>query len=332
MLDPRPFVRGSPFAGTPEVPYPRAVASDEARLPGGTWRAASIPAGVRLELRGDADAVVITYRTACEDPGPRGNGAFEVWAGDSRLATAPAVLGEGSVELSLPAGAEATVYLPERMRPAVLSLTPVGGSLEPAPPRPRWLAYGDSIVEGWVAGSAGSCWPARLGRRLELDVCNLGYAGAARGELPSAEHLAGVAATVISISYGTNCWTTIPHTADLLRAGLEVFLTVVRQGHPHTSIVVTTPIRRPAAEATPNRVGATLGDLRAAMASVVQARIDGGDASLVLVDGETLLDEKLLADGIHPGDDGHAVMADRLEPVMRRACRPGGEETGDHGG
>ncbi|OHV34533.1 hypothetical protein BBK14_15520 [Parafrankia soli] len=329
LLDPLIFLRGSPFAGTPEIPYPRAVTADAPRLPGGTWQAASIPVGVRLELQGDAEAVVVAYRTECDARDPRGPGpgvgvgvgqTFEMWVGDSLLATAPAVHGEGTVELPLNAGTRTTtVYLPERMRPTVLSLTPVGGSLEPGPPRPRWLAYGDSIVEGWVASSAGSSWPARLGRRLGLDVCNLGYAGAARGEIPSAEHLASVPAALISISYGTNCWSTIPHTAELLRAGLDVFLTVVRQGHPDTPVVVTTPIRRPDAETTPNRVGATLDDLRVAMASLVQARIDGGDPSLTLVHGETLLDESLLADGVHPGDDGHAVMADRLEPVLRKA-------------
>ncbi|MCK9904709.1 GDSL-type esterase/lipase family protein [Frankia sp. Cpl3] len=330
-LDPAPFLRGNPFPGTAELPYPRAVATDSARLPAGTWQAASTPIGVRLELHADADAVVVHYRTEHDGKsahGPDAGRAFEVWEGDSRLVVEPAVLGEGSIELPLPAGAQGvTVYLPERMRPTLLSLTPVGGSLVPGTRRPRWLAYGDSIVEGWVASSPGSCWTARLSRRLGLDVCNLGYAGSARGELPSAEHLASVPADLISLSYGTNCWSTIPHTAALLRAGLDAFLTLLRQGNPDTPVVVTTPIRRPDAETTPNRLGATLADLRAAMAAQVQARIDGGDPALVLVDGETLHDDDLLADGIHPGEEGHALMADRLEPVIRAACPPcGGEQ------
>ncbi len=319
--DPSPFLRGNPFPPAPGVPYPRALAADTARLPGGTWQAASIPAGVRLELRGDAEAVVVSYRTETDEVGFRGPEAgrsFEVWVDDARTTTVPAALGEGSVELPLPtAAAGVVIHLPEYLRPTVVSLEPVRGVIEPAPVRPRWLAYGDSIVEGWVAASAGSSFPARLGRRLGLDVCNLGYAGAARGELASAEHLAGLDAALITISYGTNCWSTIPHTADLLRAGADAFLTIVRQGHPLTPVVVTTPIRRPGAEATPNRVGATLADLRAAMTSLVQERIDRGDRALVLVDGETLVDDEHLADGIHPGEEGHATMADRLEPVLR---------------
>jgi len=39
------------------------------------------------------------------------------------------------------------------MRPTVLSIEPVGGRIEPAPPQPRWIAYGDSIAEGWIASA-----------------------------------------------------------------------------------------------------------------------------------------------------------------------------------
>ena len=63
-----------------------------------------------------------------------------------------------------------------------------------------------------------------------LDVVNLGYAGAARGEIASAEELAGLPADLISISYGTNCWTRTPHSAAAFREGLRAFLDVVRQG------------------------------------------------------------------------------------------------------
>ena len=55
------------------------------------------------------------------------------------------------------------VYLPEGMRPVVLAVRAFGGTIEPAPGRPRWLAYGDSIAEGWIATRAGGrvarAWP-----------------------------------------------------------------------------------------------------------------------------------------------------------------------------
>jgi lysophospholipase L1-like esterase len=206
------------------------------------------------------------------------------------------------------------VYLPDAMRPTILSVAPVDGSVEPAPSQRRWLVYGDSIAEGWVASKPSGAWPAVAGRAFGLDVVNCGYAGAARGEIASAEQLARVAADVISVSHGTNCWTRTPHSAAMVRAGMAAFLTVLRQGHPTTPIVVVSPVLRPDAEATANRLGATLADLRAAIEEVATARGD-----VTLVPGLPLLDASLLADGIHPGDAGHEVLATAIGTVVRDA-------------
>jgi lysophospholipase L1-like esterase len=195
------------------------------------------------------------------------------------------------------------------MRPTVLGLAAAGGSIEPAPPQPRWLAYGDSVAEGWVASGPARAWPAIAGRELGLDVCNLGYAGSARGEIVSAEHVAGLHAHAISITHGTNCWTRIPFSAGMLYEGTLAFLEVVRQGHPGTPVVVASPVVRPDAEATPNRLGATLADLRRAIERAVEDRIGDGDSRLWLVPGADLLRPEHLADGIHPGDEGHRVLA-----------------------
>jgi lysophospholipase L1-like esterase len=65
---------------------------------------------------------------------------------------------------------------------------------------------------------------------------------------------------------------------------------------------------RPDAEATPNKLGATLADLRAVMEEVGR-RFAKGDDLLVLLPGGDLLDPALLADGVHPGDEGHQVLA-----------------------
>ena len=324
-----PFLRGCRFPPAPGVPYPRADARDCTRLPIDTWGTAQIPATVRLELVGDAEAVEIAYCTETEDLGYRGDGAgttFALWRDGALVAEDKAVLGEGKVRLAtgpgpgLPAsGGRAIVYLPEGMRPTVLSIDGVGGTIEPAPPQPRWVAYGDSIAEGWVASGPSGAWPAIAGRAHRLDVCNMGYAGSARGEIVSAEHVAGLEADVISITHGTNCWTRIPFSVEMMRAGTLAFIDIVRQGHPETPIVVASPVVRPDAEATPNRLGATLSDLRAAMEEVAHARIDAGDKRLTLVPGRDIIRPELLADGIHPGDEGHRVLADVIGAAVRDA-------------
>src|SRR5579864_4626598 len=192
------FVRGCAWAGTADVPYPRADPVDAGRLPGDTWATARLPVGVRVEFVGDAPAVEIEYRTATDDFGYRGEGAgrtFELWRSGGCVSSAPAVLGAGIVRLATGGGeGQCVVYLPEGMRPSLVALTPIDGSIEPAPQQRRWLVYGDSIAEGWVASGPSGAWPAVAGRALGVDVVNCGYAGSARGEIASAEQLAAVPA------------------------------------------------------------------------------------------------------------------------------------------
>ena len=79
------------------------------------------------------------------------------------------------------------------------------------------------------------------------------------------------------------------------------------------------PITRPDAETTQNRLGMTLGDLRAAFETVVQERIDGGDTALALVEGLPIVAPDQLTDDIHPGDEGHAAMAEVIGAAVATA-------------
>jgi lysophospholipase L1-like esterase len=316
-----PFIRGCAFAGTERVPYPRADPADT-RIPRDTWQTAQLPVGVRLELVGEAEAVDIAYTTETEDLGYRGDGAgrrFSLWRAGTLVDEEKAELGAGRVRLALggwPGDERAIVYLPEGMKPSLRSLSGVGGRIEPAPAgQPRWIAYGDSVAEGWVASGPALAWPAVAGRTHGLDVVNMGYAGAARGELASAEQIAALDADVISISYGTNCWTRTPHSVEMMRAAVAAFIDVVRQGLPQTPIVVVSPVVRPDAEASPNRLGATLVDLRAAMEEAAAER------DVVLVPGRDLIAPDHLADGIHPGDEGHRVLAQVIGAEVAKAVQ-----------
>jgi lysophospholipase L1-like esterase len=323
-----PFLRGCAWPAREGWPYPRCDPGPGGlRLPADTRACAAIPVGVRLELVGEPDAVEIDYETASAELGPRGAGAgtaFALFRGAKRIADAPARLGRGTARLRAGSGPEpAIVYLPDGMRPLVLAVRGKGGAIAPAPPRPRWLCYGDSIAEGWCASEPAAAWPHVAAREQGLDVVNLGYAGAARGEIASAEEIAGLRADLISVAHGTNCWTRIPHGVALFAEGLRAFLAIVREGHPRTPIVAQSPILRPDAEATRNRLGATLADLRAAFEAVVRERQAAGDARLVLVPGRALVPRERLPDGIHPDDAGHAQLAAALGPVLSASLLEG---------
>ena len=309
---PEPFLRGCAWPASSQAPYPRASPRDKFRLPADTWQMACIPVGVRLEVVGDAWEVEIAYRTQTDQLGYRGaagGSTFAAWTREGLLAEEPARVGEGTVRLPLAQGQPTIVYLPEAMRPTVLEVQGVGGDIQPPPAQPRWVVYGDSVAEGWIASAPALAWPAIAGREQGLDVVNLGYAGAARGEVASAEQVAELDADVITVCHGTNCWTRTPHSVGLFREGVDAFLTILRQEHPDTPLVVVSPVVRPDAEDQRNRLGATLADLRRAMEDVVDERIAAGDVHLRLVRGLDLIGPEHLGDGIHPDDEGHRRMA-----------------------
>lgn len=322
-----PFLRGCPWPPGGGATYPRADPSDIARLPADTWAAACVPASVRLEFMARTTAVEIAYRTATAEFGYRGPSAghtFALWQGDEKLDEVEAVLGEGRARLALGAASperRCVVYLPEGMQPTVLSCSAVGGEITSPPRQPLWVAYGDSILEGWVASEPARSWASTAARRFGLDLVNMGYAGAARGEIVSAEHVASLPAAVISITHGTNCWARVPHSAGQMQENLKAFLAIIRRAHPTTPVVVASPVVRPDAETTPNVLGASLSDLRNAMEEVVRELVARGDGRLVLIEGRDLLAAHHLPDGIHPGDEGHAILAEVVGRAVGDAAR-----------
>ena len=320
LLDVPGVLRGAPWAGTDDVPYPRADPADFDRLPIDTWAMAAVPAAVRLELEVDGvESLEIDYVTTTADLGYRGDGAgttFALWADGAPVTVVAAALGTHTAQLALPAGARhLIVYLPEGMRPRLLAVRARGGTATSPPAGPRWVCYGDSIAEGWAASEPARSWPVVASRWLGLDVVNLGYAGAARGEIVSAGHVASLRADVISLSHGTNCWSRTPHSTDQIVAGYHAFLDVVRTAHPATPIVAVSPVIRPDAETTPNVLGATLDAIRAAIEETVAGR-QKADPALTLVEGAPILEAGDLTDGVHPGDRGHEKMADVIGPVV----------------
>jgi lysophospholipase L1-like esterase len=173
-----------------------------------------------------------------------------------------------------------------------------------------------------VASGPAQGWTAIAARKAGLDLVNLGYAAAGRGELVSAEHIAGLRADIITIAYGASCWSRIPHSAGMVAEGFHGFLDVVRQGHPTAPIVVISPIVRPDAETATNRLGASLGDIRHAIESVTRDRMAAGDGALSLVNGGEVLNADHLADGIHPGDEGHKRLAAAAAKALHAATAP----------
>ncbi|MEV1025186.1 SGNH/GDSL hydrolase family protein [Streptomyces sp. NPDC050264] len=320
--DAEPFVRGV---------LPSWV-SEGSRLPGelcrklpmDTVRAARIAAGVHLAFRGSATAVelALTLGQKTTVPAPAAPNALVVRGArpPSVRVPLPPAPGECVVRVPLPDRAPGEVvkaYLPETVEVRVDGVVAVGGTLEPAPPQPLWVVYGDSITQGWSVSEPGLAWGSLVAERLGLDLVNLAFAGAARGEVLAADAVAGSGAAAVAIAWGTNAWSSLPTDAGAIAETARLFLTAVRQGLPQVPLVVVSPLLRPDAERKKNRFGATHADMRTAMETAVRhfARTNG-DTRLKLVRGAHLVPTDQLADGLHPGDAGHRSLADAVAPAV----------------
>jgi lysophospholipase L1-like esterase len=321
-LDPGSFLRGTAVP-TGEAFSSRLPDPTDSRLPADVVDTAALPAGLRLELIGDARTLTITYRPA---GGHRLNppvtaACFSVWTAGQRTTRVPVMAEQDTAVLPLPARGDpsepVTIYLPEGVRPRLTGLTAADGEVEPAPRQPRWLVYGDSITQGWSASEPALSWPAIAGRALGLDTCNLGFAGAGRGELAVAEQLADCQADAVSLAFGTNCWERVPMSAPMLTEVTRAFIQVIRSAHPEVPLSVLTPILRPAAENAANRFRADLRSLRSAIECAVhELRLDG-DQDLIVLDGASLVSAGDLVDGIHPADAGHQSIATAMTGALR---------------
>ena len=293
-----------------------------AKLPADTVGAARVPAGVHLKFMGSASSVRIAVRLGGHTPvpSPECKEVFEVFVGDSPVGQVRLPTEGSDVEISLPPrpeSAQVRIYLPETIALNIDSVVGTGGSVIPVPSRPRLVVQGDSIAQGWSVTTAGLAWPSQVAQRLDLELVNLGFAGSARGELVAATIVSESQADCVALAWGTNCWSSIPTDGREIAERMRLFLAVVRQGLPDVPLVVVSPIVRPGAESEPNRFGATLRELRGALeGAAADFAAAHGDANLVVVPGRELVPAELLVDGVHPGDEGHRVIADGLVPYM----------------
>lgn len=321
MTDPEDYVRGLlrslTLASGSRLPAPAAE-----KLPADTVRTARVPAGVHLALTGTARRIDLRVRAGASTwrPAPTVAEAFVV-DGPGGSYRVPFDRGADLVRIELPsrpAGQPVRVYLPETVELQLLSLTAADGEVAPAPRGPAWVVYGDSIAQGWSVSEAGRAWPSLVAEALGLDLVNLGFAGAARGELPAADVVAGSQAAAVALAWGTNCYSTVPTDAAHLAGTVRLFLTAVRQGLPDVPVVVVSPVLRPDAEQWPNRFGATHAQLRTAIESaVLDFAAARGDGRLTLVPGRDLVPASELADDrIHPLDAGHARLAAAVGPYV----------------
>ncbi len=169
-----------------------------------------------------------------------------------------------------------------------------------------WVAFGDSLTEGYGAGAETS-YPAQLSKRLGIPIQNLGVSGEKSAEglnrLPRVE---GLTPRVVLICFGGNDVLQGVRREEMI-SNLSV---MIDRLHSHGSFVVLIGVR-----------GASIVGDRNASAFKQLAKEKKVLFVQDILDG-VLGSPNLMSDYVHPNEAGYAKIAERIEnaltPVMSK--------------
>jgi len=179
---------------------------------------------------------------------------------------------------------------------------------------PKWITYGSSITHCATADSPTQTWPAIVARTRGYDLTCLGYGGQCHLDPMVARMIRDREADLISLCVGINI-----HSGSLNQRtfgpGILGFVQIVREKHPTTPIALISPIYCSDREDTPNVVGFTLKQMRVEVKKTAKILRNNGDENITYVDGLNIFDSDnahLLPDGLHPNNEGYAIMAQNV--------------------
>ncbi|TXK85186.1 SGNH/GDSL hydrolase family protein [Paenibacillus sp. N3.4] len=178
------------------------------------------------------------------------------------------------------------------------------------------IVYGTSITQGGCASRPGMTYTNILSRRINMEFLNLGFSGNGKGEPELAHILAEISAPAcLILDYEANCVST-----DLLQKTLPEFISIYREKHPLTPILVISRITN-AKEKFQPQMAQDRADRKQIQIQTVEQRRALNDDYIYFCDGSKLLGEdahECTVDGSHPTDLGFMRMADGLTPVLQR--------------
>jgi acyl-CoA thioesterase-1 len=165
-----------------------------------------------------------------------------------------------------------------------------------------WVAFGDSLTEGFGASAAEHSYPTVLGRSLGVEIQNHGVSGETSVDgLKRVEDLAALEPRVVLICFGGN---------DVLRGmpRTQMFANIgamIDRFHAAGSFVVLIGIRG----------SGLVGD---ANAEGFEELAEQKQVKLIpnILDG-LLTRPSLMTDYVHPNDAGYAAIAERMEKELR---------------
>jgi hypothetical protein len=167
--------------------------------------------------------------------------------------------------------------------------------------------YGSSITEGAHSSKPANAYNALISRWPDVDYYNMGFSGAAKGELAIADYLNTIPTDIFVYDYDYNA-----PNADHLARTHGPFFHRIRKAHPNVAVVILT---RPDFDFDPQ-----CAERREIIRTTWENARNAGDQNVWFVDGETLYGKEhrdaCTCDTVHPNDIGMYRMAQVVAPVI----------------
>ncbi|MBR7140497.1 MAG: SGNH/GDSL hydrolase family protein [Lentisphaeria bacterium] len=176
------------------------------------------------------------------------------------------------------------------------------------------VIYGTSITQGGCASRPGTAFTNRLSRALQAEFLNFGFSGNGVNDPETAELLSTIEDPALFIidSEANSI------SAELIQQRVPRFLDILRAKHPQTPILIVTKVPYG------YRYIKTLPSLKEEFRKIYLERQAAGDSNIYFFDGSTFWDQddtEHNVDGAHPNDSGFALMAQKLEPILRELLK-----------
>ncbi|MCC8118289.1 MAG: SGNH/GDSL hydrolase family protein [Bacteroidales bacterium] len=233
-----------------ETRYERLPASLKGQVRDKQWDLGKNTAGLAVRFATNSPKVAVkwdvlqrNHMNHMTDRGIEGVDLYCLGCDGWRFVNSAVPNGEGHGEVSLvdnmvPTWREFMLNLPlydgvTSLEIGVDSAYQLSNPQETSPVREKPIVYyGTSITQGGCASRPGMAHTNILARNLDREVINLGFSGNGKLDLPLAQLMAQVDASVFVIDCMPNC------DVEIVRERFVPFYNAIRQAHPTTPILV----------------------------------------------------------------------------------------------
>ncbi len=204
---------------------------------------------------------------------------------------------------------ECLLYLPLYSELASLSIGVQGGAAIKGIPNPfkqKTVFFGSSFTQGISASRPGMSYPMQLQRKLNIDVCNLGFSGNAKLQPYFAELLAAVNADAIVLDAFSN------PNEKMIRERLIPFLDIIMKRHTNIPVIFVETIDRANTNFNLKSREIEAQKRKAAQELMADAMKRYKNLHFISNPLPKEVSDETSADGVHPSDLGYYRWAETL--------------------